>query len=366
MENYPPRKWTTAISLAALTAIALLFCFMIARPFLTSMAWALVIAVAFQPVHHRIHRVIRNRSGAAFVSIIVVIMIFIIPAALLGLATINELGNTLQSINQKSAAQGGWTAYITRISDGASRWIGDRVQAPDFDLKREFVSRIDQIGSVAGSIATGMVGNITSVLGQCVLTLFILFFTLRDGRSAGRWLAAVLPFSHEQVESLFTSITDTIVADMYGVIAIAIAQGLLMALSFWLLGLPSPYLWGALSAAVALLPVGGTALVWLPGSIILVASHHWVKGLILLAWGFGVVSMLATIVQPILLGRRTKMHTLQIFLGLLGGIQAFGLVGLFLGPIIISVTRALFHIIRAEARGWTGPAATPPVAPTAE
>jgi predicted PurR-regulated permease PerM len=351
-ENSQTRKWTTVVFLVALTGIALYFCFIIASPFLTSIAWALIIAVTFHPIHDRIHRVIHNRSAAALASVFIVILIVIVPAMLLGMATITELKNAFQSVSEKSAAEGGWTPYITRINDAASRWIGNQVQTPDFDLKREVFARLGQISSVAGSIATSVVGNVTSVLAHGILTLFILFFALRDGHSGRRLLAAAIPLHHDQVERLFNSVTDTIIADMYGVIAIAIAQGLLMVLAFWVLGLPSPFLWGAVSAVVSLLPIGGTALVWLPGAIILAASGHWVKGIILFAWGAGVVGMLATVVQPIVLGRRAKLHTLQIFLGLLGGIQAFGLIGLFLGPIIISVTHALFHIIREENRAW--------------
>lgn len=353
------RKWLTAISLISLTGIALYFCYIIARPFLTSIAWALIIAVTFHPVHDRIHRILRNRSATALVSIVIVILIFIVPAMLLGLATISELKNTFQSLSERSAAEGGWTPYLHRISDAVSRWIGGQIQTPAFDLKRELLSRLSQISSLAGSMATSVVGNVTSVLVHGILTLFILFFMLRDGHSARRLLAAVIPLGHDQVERLFNSVTDTIIADMYGVIAIAIAQGLLMVLAFWVLGLPSPFLWGAVSAVVSLLPIGGTALVWLPGSIILAASGHWAKGIILLAWGAGVVGMLATVGQPIVLGRRAKLHTLQIFLGLLGGIQAFGLIGLFLGPIIISVTHALFHIIREENRAWRAGEHTP-------
>jgi len=346
------RKWITVIFLIALTGIALYFCFVIAQPFLVSIAWALIIAIPFYPVHTRLHRVIHNHSAAALASVLIIMSIIIVPSMLLGLATINELKGAYQGISERSAAEGGWTPYITRVNESASHWIGEQVQQPEFDLKREVLGRVGQISSVAGSVATRIAGNVTSVLVQGILTLFILFFILRDGHSARRLLTAVIPLSHDHVEGLFNSVADTIIADMYGVIAIAIAQGLLMAAAFWVLGLPSPFLWGAVSAVVSLLPVGGTALVWLPGSIILIASGHWVKGLLLLIWGAGVVGMLATIVQPIVLGRRAKLHTLQIFLGLLGGIHAFGLIGIFLGPTIISVTNALFHIIREENKAW--------------
>jgi len=347
-------KWISALSLISVTAIAVCLCFVIARPFLNSIAWALVIAVAFHPVHGRIHRVVRNRNAAALVSIIIVTAIFIVPAALLGMATIGEIKNALQSLSERSAAEGGWGAYFNSLCDAGSRWVGLRFQSPDVDLKREALSRVGQISSLAGSIAASVVGNVTSVLVQTILTLFILFFMLRDGRLARRLMAAAIPLDHDQVERLFDSVTNTILADLYGVIAIAIAQGLLIALVFWALGLPSPFLWGAVAAVVSLLPIGGTALVWLPGSIILAASGHWAKGVILLAWGAGVVGMLAPIGQPLILGRRARLHTLQVFLGLIGGLQAFGLIGVFLGPIIISVTSALFQIIRIENRVWRG------------
>jgi predicted PurR-regulated permease PerM len=346
------KRWITAIFLASLTGVALYFCYIIARPFLTSILWALIIAVPFHPIHDRLHRVIHNKSAAALVSILIVILIVVVPAFLLGMATINELKNAYQSVNEKTAASGGWAQYFTDMSDTASSWIGRHFGASGFDLKVELMGRLGQLSSVAGQIASSIVGNVTSLLVQAILTLFILFFMLRDGHSARRLMTAAIPLSHDHVERLFNSITDTIIADMYGVIAIAIAQGLLMALAFWVLGLPSPFLWGAVSAVVSLLPVGGTALVWLPGSIILIVAGHWVKGILLFAWGAGVVGMLATVVQPIVLGRRARLHTLQIFLGLLGGIQAFGLLGLFLGPTIISVTHALFRIIREENRAW--------------
>jgi predicted PurR-regulated permease PerM len=346
------KKRTTAAFLFCLAALALVFCFIIARPFLTSILWALIIAVTFHPVHARIHRRVHNRTGAALISILIVLLMVVIPAALLGVATVNEIGNAFQNLNQKSIAEGGWGPYLTRVSDAASQWIGTYVHAPEFDLRKEILVRMEQISGIAGSIVAGVLSNVTAVVIQGILTLFILFFMLRDGNSGLRLLSAVIPLNHEQVERLFDSVSDTIIADMYGVFAIAIVQGMLMALAFWVLGLPSPFLWGAISSMVSLLPIGGTALVWLPGSIVLIASGHWVRGIILLAWGAGVVGMIATIVQPIVLGKRAKLHTLQIFLGLLGGVQAFGLIGLFLGPIIISVTHALFRIIREENRAW--------------
>src|SRR5215472_1613131 len=177
------RRWITAVFLASLTLVALYFCFIIARPFLTSILWALIIAVPFHPVHDRLHRVIHNKSAAALVSVVIVILIVIVPAFLLGMATINELKNAYQSVSERTAAGGGWAQYFNDMSDSASHWIGGHVGASSFDLKREIMGRIGQLSSVAGQIAGGILGNVTSVLVQGILTLFILFFMLRDGHT---------------------------------------------------------------------------------------------------------------------------------------------------------------------------------------
>src|SRR5215467_7234010 len=123
------KRWITAIFLGLLTLVALYFCFIIARPFLTSILWALIIAVPFHPVHDRLHRVIRNKSAAALVSVLIVILIVVIPAFLLGMATINELKNAYQSVSEKSAAGGGWTQYFNDMTDSASDWVGAHIGA---------------------------------------------------------------------------------------------------------------------------------------------------------------------------------------------------------------------------------------------
>ena len=130
--NQQGQEMVEPIFLISLTAIALYFCYIIAQPFPTSIAWALIIAIPFHPIDDRLHRIIRNPSAAALVSVLIVILIAIVHAMLLGPATVSEPRNAFQSHSEKSAAEGGWTPYLTRIADAASHWIGEHVQAPDF------------------------------------------------------------------------------------------------------------------------------------------------------------------------------------------------------------------------------------------
>ena len=125
-----------------------------------------------------------------------------------------------------------------------------------------------------------------------------------------------------------------------------------MGVGFWFLGLRSPILWGVVTAACSLVPVVGSALVWLPAALFLVASGHWAKGVILLAWGAGFVSIVDHIVRPYVVGGRARMNSLLVFFSLLGGIQAFGILGIFLGPLVLSITLALLGMLRETARAW--------------
>ena len=158
--------------------------------------------------------------------------------------------------------------------------------------------------------------------------------------------AELLPLNASQVERLFTGISNSIVANVYGCLAVGVAQGTTLSLAFWVLGLPSPVLWGLVTALFSLIPVIGSAAVWGPAVIMLLVSGHWWKGLILLGWGAGVVAQVDSLVRPYVIGQRAKMHTLLVFFALLGGVRAFGVLGLFVGPVVLSFTLVVLQMLR--------------------
>jgi predicted PurR-regulated permease PerM len=137
---------------------------------------------------------------------------------------------------------------------------------------------------------------------------------------------------------------------MYGMVAVALAQGLLLGLAFWFLRLPSPVLWGVITAIISLIPLVGSVIVWLPAAVILIVNGSWVKGLVLIGWGAGVVSLADNIVRPYVISKAGDFHPLLVFFALLGGVQAFGLIGLFVGPVVLAAGQALFDLLKEESR----------------
>src|ERR1019366_3447823 len=135
-------------------------------------------------------------------------------------------------------------------------------------------------------------------------------------------------------------------ASVYGGIAVGFGQGLLTGLGFWALGLSSPVVWGAAAALASLVPLVGTGMVWAPAVIVLLIGGHWVKALILAAWGAAVVAQIDAVVRPYVVSGRAKMHNLLIFFALLGGVQAFGIMGIFIGPVVVSVTIAVLDMLQ--------------------
>ena len=180
--------------------------------------------------------------------------------------------------------------------------------------------------------------------------LFILFFLFREGSAVALRAAALLPVEREHMDRLFGRIRDSIFANLYGIVAVALVQGLLTGVAFAFLGIPSPILFGIVAAVFSLLPVVGPSLVWLPASVFLFATGHWIKALLLLTWGTIVVGTADNIIRPLVIMGRVKLHPLILLFALIGGVQQFGFIGLFIGPVVMSLVLALLEMLQEQAR----------------
>jgi predicted PurR-regulated permease PerM len=338
------------IFLAVLGAITGWFLYLIAQPFLKPVFIAIVFAIVFFPLHGRIQRDIRNQNLAALLSTSLVLLVIIIPAVLLGTAIRDELADAYQSLSLRSAQSGGWVPYLLQLSDRIKGWIGGYIDVSRYDLRGELLKWLEQVSAFLFRQLTGAAGNLVSFIVNGVLAFFTLFFLFRDGRRVLRRMSVVTPLRPAQIERLTSEVGKTITASMYGGLAVATAQGILTGLAFWVLGLTSPILWGVAAAIFSFVPFIGSSIVWLPASIFLIVSGHWIKGLILLGWGAGVIGMADNFIRPAVISRNVKFHPLYVFFSLLGGVQAFGILGLFIGPVVVAIAQALFGLIREEIR----------------
>jgi predicted PurR-regulated permease PerM len=334
--------------LLALAVVALYFSYLIARPFLTPIFLAFMIAIVFHPVHVGLRQRIQGRNMAALTSTILVLIALIIPTVGLAIIVSKEVRGLYQLLNEKSAQQGGWNPYAMHIVDRVFTWTGQYVDLTTLDLRGPLLRWLEQISRFLLTWGAQIVGNLVSFFAEAVIAFFTLFFLFREGGSMKSRAAAFLPLKADQVERLFTGVSNSIVANVYGCLAVGVAQGTLLSLAFWVLGLPSPVLWGLVTALFSLIPIIGSAAVWGPAVIVLLVSGHWWKGLLLLGWGAAVVGQIDSIVRPYVISERAKMHTLLVFFALLGGVKAFGVMGLFIGPVVLSVTIVVLDMLREE------------------
>ena len=345
MEGKPA---TSTLFLLALAALAFYFCYLIARPFLTPIFLAVMIAIVFHPIHVRVQARIRGRNVAALISTILVLIVLVVPTIGLGVVVSREVRGLYQLLDERSAQQGGWNPYAMHIVDRLLGWVGQYIDLKSLDFRGALLRWLEQISRFLLSWGAQILSNIISFFAEALIAFFTLFFLFREGGSIRSRAASCLPIRADQVDRLFTGISNSIIANVYGCLAVGAAQGTLLSLAFWVLGLPSPVLWGLATALFSLIPIIGSAAVWGPAVVVLMIAGHWWKAVILLGWGAAVVGQIDSLVRPYVISERAKMHTLLVFFALLGGVKAFGVMGLFIGPVVLSVTLVVLEMLREE------------------
>jgi predicted PurR-regulated permease PerM len=344
-------KQTDTWFLVAAGAIAAYLCYRIFEPFLTPVFIAVVLTVVFYPLHSRIESRLRRPNFAAAVSMLIVIFLAVVPSLFLGIVVSRELRAIVQSLSVKSATEGGLAPYLMHMLEAPLRVVGRYVDVSSVDIHSTVIGWVDQASRYLLQLGAKVAGNMVEFVLGTVVVFFTLFFLFRDGREICRQLTAALPLGEERSARLMRRIYESIVASAHGGVAVALAQGAMNALGFWFVGIPAPVLWGIAAAIASLLPVVGTGLVWLPASVALLGTGHPIKALILFAWGSAVVAQIDAVVRPYVMSRRTNLPNLILFFSLLGGVKAFGMVGVFVGPIAIAVASAVLDFLQQQ----TGP-----------
>jgi len=336
----------STLFLWALAAVALYFCYLIARPLLNPIFLAVVIAIVFHPLYAWLGQRIHHRNLAALISTILVLVGVVVPTVVLGIRVSKEVHGLYQLLNEKSAEQGGWNPYMMHFVDHVTGWAGQHVDLSTLDLRGAAFRSLEQISRSLVSWGARMVSNIISLFAEAAIAFFTLFFLFRDGESIRARIAALVPLKAGQFDRIFTGVSNSLIANVQGCLAVGAAQGTLLSLGFWVLGLPSPILWGLVTGICSLIPIVGSAAVWGPAVIVLFISGHTWKALILLGWSAALVAHIDNVVRPYVISERAKMHPLLVFFALLGGVSAFGVMGLFMGPLVLSATLVVLEMLR--------------------
>ncbi len=337
--------------LAALAAIAALLTAWIVQPFLEAIFLAIILAFTFQPLHRSIRRRVRNDMLASLMTLLFVIVLVLLPMVLIGVKVSSESVALVKQLTARAEHQGGIGKALTELVQGPIQWAALKTGIPAAELQGQAVEKLQSLAGAMLGWAGRLATHITSTLGTIAIALVTLFFLLAGGGAIREGFHRWLPLRPERLEELIAVLGDSIVANVYAIAAVGAAQGFLVSIGFLIAGLPSPLLWGLVAGVMSLIPIAGSGFVWIPGAAVLLVQGSYGKGVFLLAWGALIVSSADNLIRPWILAGRTNMNTLVLLFALLGGVQAFGFMGLFAGPVIISVTVSLFRILREEIEG---------------
>jgi predicted PurR-regulated permease PerM len=308
----------------------------IVAPFLIPLGWAAVLAIFVYPWHEKLVR--RWGHGrAAALSTLMVTLLIVGPGLVVLTAFVQESRAALSTVDRDAFA-----GQLVLLEQG---WNRIRVFIPGaqgIDLRSLIDEAIAKTGGFLASRVGGLLADIVVLLFQLFVTLFALFFFLRDADTIMAEVRRSLPFEDLRRERMIRQTRELVYASIAAGVLIASLQGLAGGVLFALLGLAAPVFWGVMMAFLALLPFVGTWVVWLPTAIWLMATAQWLKGILLVVVGFTIVGGIDNFLRPAILAGRTQMNGLLMFISLLGGVSVFGLLGLVLGPLVVAIVSALF------------------------
>jgi predicted PurR-regulated permease PerM len=348
-----PRAYTlqdrkAIIFFVVLLFITLIFTFVIGHPFLVPLAYALILATVFHPLYTFLLKRTRKPNLAALISTAIIFLLIIVPVAfLLNIAAIQAL-SLAHSIAEQSASQGGFVPFVAHFLERPISLLGRFVDLSTFNLEEQVANNLKSFGLKLLPTAASWVGNIFGAIANTVLALIACHFLLRDGDYIVKKTVDILPISSDHAVRLVQTLKNTILANVQGVFAVGTAQGLVTGAALAILGVSPATLLGILAALCSIIPVIGTGLVWGPAAIYLIATGSPIRGIILLGIGFGVISMLDNIIRPLVVGTRVQANAFVLMLAMLGGVQAFGFLGLFIGPVVIAMLMAVGTMLSEE------------------
>ncbi|GMU05935.1 MULTISPECIES: AI-2E family transporter [Corallococcus] len=349
------KRWSNFI-FAGLFALALILFSRILLPFLMPVLLGGFLVVLFMPIQDSLDRRLQGRKSlAAGLSTLAVFLLILAPLALVGWMVAREVlqfvGQAQDLLDQVDLRH----HLLNSLPRGVTRYV-------HFDPESSETERLlmTAVSGGAGLLAD-LVGAGTELVVNMFLMTVAMYYFFLDGRRLVNEVARLIPLERRYFDAFSHEFTDVAYAIIYGNTVTALVQGAVGFVGLLIAGVPHAGVWGAAMVLVALVPVGGTALVWGPIGVILIAANRVSEGVFLLAWGTFLVGSIDNVIRPRLCGSRMALHPLLVFLSMFGGLAVFGMMGLLVGPLIASIFMAMVRIYRRDFLGRTQEAQPAPV-----
>lgn len=312
------------------------FIFKVISPFIYPILWSAIFSILFYPLHKYFLKITKNRETlSAAITLLIIIFLAVLPGFFIITLIISEAIDFAQGVMQDK--------HISLIDivnhpyiQKTLKKIEDVLNVETVDLRVFFQSKLKEISAIIVTKAESILFEIPSKFFDLFIIFFTTFFMIKDGRAFGDLLRNLLPFSENEINYYFSNLKRVIIVTFLGVLLTAFVQGFVAFISFYLIGIKSSLLLGLAVAISSLVPMVGSALVWVPLAIYLLTQGLILKGVLVIIVGVFFISLVDNFVRPIFLHQYLSLHLVLTFFSLFGGIKAFGLIGVFLGPIIIS------------------------------
>jgi predicted PurR-regulated permease PerM len=332
--------------------------YLILAPFFIPIFWASVFAILLHPYYSRLLKLVRGRRSLASLLACATIALFIMaPMGFVGAALADDFVRLYQwaegHIKDLTGRAHGSPLYLAPYFE---RFIGRYVDVTQAEIQDYMARAVREAASYAAAGLKGFIKSFAEFLLNASLAFLIMFFLFRDGGALLDAVKKMLPLREEHTERLFRRIRSVIYATVNGGVAVGAVQGVLGGAAFWALGLSGPVVWGFTMFLLSFLPGVGTAMVWGPGAIYLLITGEYWKAAALFAWGALIIGLADNVLRPMVVSGSTNLHPLLLFLSILGAVNAFGLIGVIAGPLILSIAVAMaeMYLEHQKDMGATG------------
>ncbi len=322
-------KYVRYLPIALIIAISILV-FILLKPYFVDVFVSAILAYLFYPVYKKLKKYFKNENLTSTITTVIVIIIILLPLVLMGNLLVKEAIEVYNNIKQDDLL----SFNLLKYQDlNIENYLKE-------GLKIGALYIVDSLSKFVFSIPARIL--------DFFIIVFLMFYLFKDGEKFLEKIKLYLPLNHSQKEILFKRIGDVVYAIIYGLVIAAIVQGIAGVIGFFIFGIDNAILLGLVMIVAAMIPFVGSAIIWLPISIIEILSNNFVKGIGLLIYGIVIISTVDNIIRPKIIGDRTKIHPIIILLGIFGGIAMFGFIGVVVGPLILAIFLVLLKHYRID------------------
>lgn len=315
-------------------------------PFYGAVLWAVILAILFNPLQRRlVHWLGGRHTLAAGLSVLACICIVVIPGSLILTSLAQEAANFYNRISTREFDP---AAIMEQIHAALPAFLVDALSAFDLEdfaaIQARFTSLLAQAAQAIATRAVSIGQSTAQLLISLGVMLYVLFFLFRDGTGLAVTIRNASPLSKRHTDHVMKKFTEVVKATVKGNVIIAVIQGTIGGVTFWLLGIQAALLWGVVMGVLSLLPAVGTFLVWAPVAFYMLLSGDYLRGVILLAVGVLIISMIDNLLRPSLVGKGIRLPDYVVLVSTLGGLSLFGMNGFVIGPLIAALFVAVWSL----------------------